>query len=118
MELNEAVEYIKAMRDGKASNMRIASQANAVIADAYLADHPPDKDEPITPEWLEAQGWMHGGRYNNFDAVFSLYWSTKNVMYLEADPADPKSSIYDMLLPHIKTRGDVIRLVRALKGGK
>lgn len=30
----------------------IANEHAGILADAFLEEHPPDEDEPITPEWL------------------------------------------------------------------
>jgi len=71
---------------------------------AYLAEHPADDDEPIDEAWFDSFSvpeWPHG---TTCKTIAGHVWiDDTNTVYLEATP-----------LPHIKTRGDVRRLLAAL----
>jgi hypothetical protein len=77
------------------------------VYDAYLAEHPADDDEPISFEWLEAEGWERrttivGDRQ---------YWRNGKVLV-----TDDGVRLEFEELPNITTRGQLRRLIAALKG--
>ena len=75
-----------------------------MFGDAYLAEHPADEDEPITLNW-----WLSSGAETSLiDRDFMLIRNdVEGVIYLV-------TTLQEIPLPHIKTRGDVRRLCAAL----
>lgn len=45
------------------------NHARAILADAYLAEHPDDDGEPVTAEWLESLGFHENPNHHG-----SYYW--------------------------------------------
>lgn len=75
-----------------------------LLANAYVAEHPADDDEPITVEWLCVMGWeLTDTRLE----LGPLSWhGFDNTMRIDCDILTS--------LPHITTRGDVRRLCKVL----
>lgn len=88
------------------------------VRDAYLSEHPPDSDEPIIAEWLEAVGG-NGGR-------FSIPGGGDLYLYVKHDGGCRSASIeignpgewygcnHEIDIPAPQTRGDVRRLAADL----
>lgn len=87
-----------------------------VLIDAFAELHPPDDDEPVTGEWLLANGWDESAvglnLYVTFfessckDGLFA-YVSDTGILIL----CSPKSGP----LQHNPTRGQLRRLIAALE---
>ena len=78
------------------------------VGRAYLAEHPADDGEPVTPEWLAATGFSPawGDKYRHQRGHMDVVWR-EGVMSL-AHRTDEWSE-----LP-VRTRGHVRRLLMAL----
>ena len=75
------------------------------VIDVYLSEHPADDGEPITKEWfrsasITSNNWMHG------DGIDIYQDSLGRISVCLVDECQ--------VLPHVKTRGDVRRLCKAL----
>jgi hypothetical protein len=82
------------------------------ICDAYLAEHPPDDDEPITAEWLRDGGWDDGIDEKWFDATKPDLIGLSLV-----DHGDGYTVVFgESEFAKIKTRRQLRRLIAALKG--
>lgn len=85
------------------------------LANAYLAEHPADDDEPVTEEWWDN---TLGGRhvciqYSNFGLwLDTRYGNVKVELYAESAALDSDCFVLTLLVK--PTRGDVRRLCRAL----
>jgi hypothetical protein len=79
------------------------------LAELVMADSPEDDDEPVDVEWLASLGFKvydHGLAYLA-KANLNIHVA-KEMAYIEL--------LHDnMKLPHLRTRGDVRRLARALR---
>lgn len=89
-----------------------------IIAAAYLAEHPEDDDVLVTEEWVAS---LHPPRYWEAGAEYS--WPSVSLCYAVEVPGNSlvccqgfyiDGRISPIPLSHIKTRGDVRRLCRAL----
>jgi hypothetical protein len=124
-ELREAAEHgvekFKALSDGRHALVKTSAwKALKLLADAWLAEHPVDDDEPVTEEWLLSVGfskknsaWASIGfddeiyeRYLGIEEDFSLALGEHDFLGLNA--------IYVPFPGAAKTRGDVRRLCKAL----
>lgn len=98
----------------------------AVLADAYLVEHPADDGEPVTEEWLRSVGFT---QYNeetlSSDMVFLSLWidrSLHNTAFLAVHwPLTTKYEVYwscqgfSLYKPaYPKTRRDVRNLAKCL----
>lgn len=93
------------------------------VYDAYLAEHPADDDEPISFEWLEAgeSEWEtmssgDHGYYRLHELSYAIYqldyaMSSNEVWVMFTHRRD-----FERLATGIKTRGQLRRLIAALKG--
>jgi hypothetical protein len=93
------------------------------VAYAYLAEHPADDDEPISFEWLEAgeSEWDtmssgDHGYYRLHELSYAIYqldyaMSSNEVWVMFTHRRD-----FERLATGIKTRGQLRRLIAALKG--
>ena len=84
-----------------------------MLANAYLAEHPSDDDEPVTCQWLIQQGWTlrkYGGYesyiYNHW--LYGTWYASGAVVFYFNNK--------DVLAGESTTRGQVRRLIAALKG--
>ena len=81
-----------------------------IVGRQYMAEHPTDDDEKLTPEWLESVGWY-------FDEATVMTHQDCNV-YLSWDAGKPDKpwvvfvEVYE--LGKVRTRGDVRRLRQVL----
>lgn len=92
---------------------------HAILADAYLAEHPADDDEPVTEDFIRS---LNPPRY--WEAGAEYVWPDVCLRYsleiCDGKPPVLSAGFYidggdkPVYLPHIKTRGDVRRLCRAL----
>lgn len=82
-----------------------------LLANAYLAEHPSDDDELITDDWWRD---MSGGCRFIFspDERLMLWLGADGMLQLCISDGGGDEISRDM--PHIKTRGDVRRLCKAL----
>lgn len=92
-----------------------------VLADAYLAEHPADDAAPVTAGWLESMGFqVKGGWWQLRCGDYEVYCYTS--------PSRPSGFVFKYeshdclddgdgaaILPDLPTRGDVRRLLAALK---
>jgi hypothetical protein len=84
-----------------------------VLAQAYLAEHLPDDDEPITDDWVKS---IFGQAWKDIDAFWTVYASKKQGVALGAEDLHDSeiSASFQLELPRIKTRGQLRLLCRAL----
>jgi hypothetical protein len=80
------------------------------LAQGFAAEHPEDDDEPVTPEWFVAtygEMWVRIGPVGNGP-----------IATLQYDPlwGFDGWSIRDEPIPPMNTRGQLRRLINALKG--
>lgn len=83
-----------------------------MLRDAYLAEHPADDSESVTFEWLESIGFYRDGTH-----IDDPLTCCESAIYLSPDHNDETVwvvfvEVYE--LGHVKTRGDVRRLLAAL----
>lgn len=83
-------------------------EANAVLADAYLALHGEDDGELVTAEWLESQGFQPH-HCSESDLISGDGTIICNLWGMEFTVCNAR--------PRIKTRGQLRHLIRGL-GGK
>jgi hypothetical protein len=89
----------------------------AVLADAYLAEHPADDDEPVTEEWLRAVGFVTHRQGVAID--MGLRSRGGPWLYFACCPGlvNPDWMFDDgrlLAAPDLNTRGHVRRLCEAL----
>lgn len=80
-----------------------------LLADAYLAEHPEDDDEPTTEEWLRESGFVN---YEGWPSS-KIGLETLPGLYLSWNSAENTFRL-DECLCECFTRGDVRRLCSAL----
>lgn len=82
------------------------------LADAYLAKHPADDGELVTPQWLVSQGWTHKkhGGYDDYEYNHWLHmrWYASGVVMLYFNNKDISGDM--------TTCGYIRHLLAALKG--
>ena len=78
------------------------------IGTAYLAEHPADSDEPIDEAWLRAVGFESWTEFSKADLAIDdcVRWAAEYRVISLIDAGRD--------LPHLKTRGSVRLLCRAL----
>lgn len=125
-DIREAAERLRQMRadsddhDGgyldTPEGQRQSLHDHVCLADAYLAEHPTDDDEPISDEWLmETYGFDRCNNDQDLGGTFSLVayehceWEIRSYVYAVYDGHDHS---HDLGKP--KTRGHVRRLCAAL----
>jgi len=126
----ELLELLGKMPPG----LRLSIEDTAAVANAYLAEHPSDDDEPATPEWLRSVGFLPDGDVDKPDAPLAIglyYGRTDDEIengigagrHLLLDHAgDAMVEEYDeggtvvgcVEMPSLPTRGHVRRLCAAL----
>lgn len=92
--------------DGATDRLARIIRNATLLADAYLAEHPADNDEPVTGDWLDSlfgveeyiEEYICTEQDGNFDEVITWIETIGNV-----------------LIPMPKTRGDFRRLCKGLK---
>lgn len=147
-ETREAAERLRRFRNGDNSaypdddggffeerGQTMCEADEETLADAYLAEHPADAEEPITEDWLRSVGFEKpdGGRENELSiGENDLYvcFGTEQTMWMARDHYDYTPKCYspfeepgkkgDQRLSRIpsglwpKTRGQLLRLCAAL----
>ena len=95
------------------------------VANAYLAEHPTDDEEPVTESWLESCGGnvCHGcedepgsvefGKSRTLSLVLSQYDDMEFWRVFLEHPSSKAFAMHDQL-PDVNTRGNVRRLCAAL----
>jgi hypothetical protein len=93
------------------------------LANAYLAEHPADDDEPISFEWLEAgeSEWEtmssgDHGYYRLHELSYAIYQLDYAMSSNEVWVMFTHRREFERLATGIKTRGQLRRLIAALKG--
>ncbi len=86
----------------------------ALLAAAWLREHPADEDEPVTDEWLESVGFTNdidgcGRVWESGEGLVSLYVMIGLNCLVECASKDEA-----VFVPETETRGDVRRLCSAL----
>ena len=85
------------------------------LADAYLREHLPDDDEPVTVEWLEE---IPLTQFNTNRRLWASKWSSmfiRVVIFRLGDHCRIESANHSIISgPLLKTRRDVRRLCSAL----
>lgn len=95
----------------------IAHEHAGILADAFLAEHPPDEDEPITPEWLngllpwDRQEITDCGKWVRWDHLFNGNELRVDVCcdWFTLDVNDDRWPI------PLYTRGQLLRLLKELE---
>jgi hypothetical protein len=88
----------------------------ALLANAFAAEHPADDDEPVTVEWLLAEGFI---RSEAFTGYLMLFFEGKSKDSLFAKVFDEGIGIFSgpgrEQLQFNPTRGQLRRLLSALE---
>ena len=83
------------------------------IADAYLAEHPADGEEPISEEWLHSIGFEDDR--TGCPTLGPLHIQHAAITRMDSDVEYPASAcVRSFPIPVPKTRGDVRRLCSAM----
>ena len=88
------------------------------LADAYLAEHPPDDDEPVTKEWLAAKGAIFHDVWRFYLPACELHvsFSPTGGMWLARLNQEDERYEYLNISDSVPTKRQVRRLVSALEG--
>lgn len=87
----------------------------AVVVYLALAEHPADDDEPVTVEWFVKCGAKVENRPEGWVAVFEPAWHAHTSLFIYWDgTVIAKNMGHEARLNEVETRGDVLRLCRAL----
>lgn len=107
-ELREAAERIqRTILPPKAFACMSLEDDALMLAKAYLAEHQPDDDELLDEKWVFANFPSKGEQYSARckPDLPQLVWLNRFERF----------TLYDVPQPHIKTRGQVRLLLRALQ---
>ena len=100
-EVGEYAAYIDCYYDSPHATVAAFAMADReLMADAYLAEHPEDDEEPVTEKWLDSVFGPDGLEIQCHDE-----WG-QAITWFEG--------LGSVLIPMPKTRGDVRRLCKAL----
>lgn len=82
-----------------------------LLARAYLADNPDDDDEPVTMEW-----WKSLNNDTRFlcQDTYTLQLKDDLIFVMEAEVGLEDCVTFPIPMSHVRTRGDVRRLCKAL----
>lgn len=83
------------------------------LASEFLCEHPEDDEEPLTAEWLEAEGIPRFIDLSG-DMKLSIYHFSVSIVFETKSRAQFYEIHEEHELDHIKTRGDLRRLLVAL----
>lgn len=86
------------------------------VSTAWLSEHLPDDDEPITDEWTES---VWGQKHIDISDSFTLFVLQEKKhgkigVSIDAEGSERGGRCYVLDLPHITTRGQLRRLCKAL----
>lgn len=82
------------------------------VAEAYIAEQA-ERELPITVEWLKSIGFKYGDWYE-LSPAFAIDFRDNHVVTLYVESNERFSDYYRLPLPHIKTRGQLLDLLRVL----
>lgn len=122
--LQQAVERLRRAKNGESieivygttnywSAFARLGNDEAILSNAYLAEHPADDGEPINSEWLESIGSVKvlsdrwHGFYNGDGIEVSFFRPNETVPY--------KLTIDHQVTVEVKTRGDFRRLCKVFE---
>ena len=88
------------------------------LAEAYLAEHPADDDEPVTKEWLAAKGAIFHDVWRFYLPACELHvsFSPTGGMWLARLNQEDERYEYLNISDSVPTKRQVRRLVSALEG--
>jgi hypothetical protein len=86
-----------------------------LIAEAWIAEHPADDDEPITEEWLEQLAFTHNDSwYFRSPAQTSMQADVTLIRWSGGWSVKVSDRFTSVLTANVKTRGDLRLLAKAL----
>jgi hypothetical protein len=118
----EAIERLRKHRRGETPyegwhEVGILRDCNDIV-DAYLAEHPADEDELITPEWLESMDFKNNMAYLADDQRTLLQLTERHNGFgaIVWQQPDRQMVSVTIVLPGVlvKTRGELRALLRGL----
>jgi len=124
-ETKEALERLR--REGQGENVypswfpdydMESRKDSHTLAEAYLAEHPADDDEPVTKEWLAAKGAIFHDVWRFYLPACELHvsFSPTGGMWLARLNQEDERYEYLNISDSVPTKRQVRRLVSALEG--
>lgn len=103
-------DYLEVQDDERIAEL-LKREDTIALANAYVAGHREDDDEPVNEEWWLEEFDSH---FVGYPLEWFVYLDGNSVgMHVEVNDG---SEVYRAKIQHVKTRGDVRNLVRLLFG--